>query len=55
MGNVGAGIKRPDYPTSNENNYKSISLTLSFGETNNIYYTRTLLTILSEEDILGIH
>ncbi|RLP65610.1 hypothetical protein L150_04383 [Candida albicans Ca529L] len=47
MGNVGAGIKRPDYPTSNENNYKSISLTVRYGETTHNDYTRTLLTIIS--------
>ena len=39
MGNVGAGIKRPDYPTSNENNYKSISLTVRYGETTHNDYT----------------
>lgn len=46
-GNVATGVKRQDYPTSNENNYKSISLTVRYGETTHNDYTRTLLTIIS--------
>ncbi|EGW31121.1 uncharacterized protein SPAPADRAFT_141971 [Spathaspora passalidarum NRRL Y-27907] len=39
--------KKVEYPTSNENNYKSISLTVKHDEYDSIKYNRTLLTVIS--------
>lgn len=39
--------KKITYPTSNENNYRSISLTVKHEEFDTIQYNRTLLTVLN--------
>ncbi|RLV93503.1 hypothetical protein JA1_002290 [Spathaspora sp. JA1] len=57
-GSIGAGAaaaaaaaaqlsKKVEYPTSNDNNYKSISLTVKHDEYDSIKYSRTLLTVIS--------
>ncbi|CAI5759784.1 unnamed protein product [Candida verbasci] len=40
-------FKKQEYPTSNENNYKSINLTIKHDDYDTIKYSRTLLTIIS--------